>query len=421
MKLKRLARLAALLPVAPCLSCGASSAPEQEPIAQPAFEELSDEFSPEAAWSHLRALAEIGPRVSGSLAAAEARGYLEHALIRAGAKLIAETTPGSASGAPPVAVAETPGSSESPANPPGTPTPSIPEAGAQAAATPATPDAPAPPAPTQSPEPTPVAVSTLDPINVIAEIPGSSSSDLVLLMAPYDSRAISGIRFAGVNDGASGAAVLLELARVLARQPLPHAVRFVFTDGDVDPDGTASLRGSRAHAARAKAEGSLARTRLAVFTNRVCDTDLHVARDLLSHRQYRESFWDAALRLGLSDHFEQTSFESPKAGHHALRALNFIQVVSLQDTSFGGGEPPGAFANSEQDDLSHCAPESLEIVGRVMLEGLRAITAQLHKLDRYAAAPLAQFREEWAVNGGVPRVVLPASPQPSPGAPARAE
>ena len=134
---------------------------------------------------------------------------------------------------------------------------------------------------------------------MIAEIPGESSQDYLLLMAPYDSRAIPGIRFVGVNDGASGAAVLLEIARVIGRKPLHYTLRLLFTDGDVDPDGTLSLRGSRAYAAGSKADGSLARTRLAVQVNRVCDTDLHIARDLLSHRQYRESFWDAALRLGL--------------------------------------------------------------------------------------------------------------------------
>jgi hypothetical protein len=426
MKLKRLAALAALLPVSPFVSCGASIAPEQVSPPELNFDALSDEFAPEAAWRHLRALAEIGPRVSGSLAAAEARGYLELSLVRSGAKLVAGTAPlsppESAAVTPPAAVAEAPAASEAAATSGAAAVPETPNAAGEKAAIPSPPATAAASAPTEksAPKPPGDAIQTPDPINVIAEIPGESSQDYLLLMAPYDSRAIPGIRFVGVNDGASGAAVLLEIARVIGRKPLPYTLRLLFTDGDVDPDGTLSLRGSRAYAAGSKADGSLARTRLAVQVNRVCDTDLHIARDLLSHRQYRESFWDAALRLGLADHFEQASFESPKAGHHALRALGFIQVVSLQDTSFGGGEAPGAFANSEQDDLSHCAPESLEIAGRVMLDGLRAIAAQLHKIDRYAATPLAQFREQWAVNVGAPRVVLPASPQP-PGAPAAAQ
>jgi Zn-dependent M28 family amino/carboxypeptidase len=256
-----------------------------------------------------------------------------------------------------------------------------------------------------------------DPVNVLAEIPGESEQ-VILLMAPYDSRALPGIRFLGLNDGASGAALLLEVARVLASRPLPYTTWLLFLDGEAaGSDGEPGLNGSRVFAAQAKADGSLSRMRLALYTNRVCDADLRIARDLFSHRQYRDAFWDAALRLGFSDHFEQDAFQSPKAGHLAFRAAGFVQIIALQDTSFGGGDPPGAFANSEQDNLEHCAPESLEIVGRVILEGLDEISARLRKIDRFASSPMAQFREEWSRSLEVEAVVAPASPQtPAPGA-----
>ena len=38
--------------------------------------------------------------------------------------------------------------------------------------------------------------------------------------------------------------------------------------------------------------------RLMVVMNRVCDSDLRVARDLHSHRLYREEFFKAAVRTG---------------------------------------------------------------------------------------------------------------------------
>ena len=41
----------------------------------------------------------------------------------------------------------------------------------------------------------------------------------ILIIAAYDTRAFSNIRFVGANDGASGPAILLELARVLSLNP----------------------------------------------------------------------------------------------------------------------------------------------------------------------------------------------------------
>ncbi len=59
--------------------------------------------------------------------------------------------------------------------------------------------------------------------NVIAEKPGSSA-DVVLIGAHVDSKPPS----PGANDNASGCAVTLELARLLAEAPVTPTVRFVF-------------------------------------------------------------------------------------------------------------------------------------------------------------------------------------------------
>ena len=68
--------------------------------------------------------------------------------------------------------------------------------------------------------------------NLSAIIPGARSQDRFLLVAPFDSRSYDDFEFIGANDGASGAAVVLEIARAIAAAPLPYATEIVFLDGE---------------------------------------------------------------------------------------------------------------------------------------------------------------------------------------------
>lgn len=76
----------------------------------------------------------------------------------------------------------------------------------------------------------------------------------VLIVAAYDTRAFSTIHFLGANDGASGPAMLLELARVLSLNPkLAERVELLFADAS-EPrqqfSPTDGLAGSRHYLAR---------------------------------------------------------------------------------------------------------------------------------------------------------------------------
>jgi hypothetical protein len=103
---------------------------------------------------------------------------------------------------------------------------------------------------------------------------------------------------------------------------------------------------------------------------------------------YREEFWAAAQRLGHGAAFPaRAEYETPSASHQALADGGLRRVVALVDSSFGGGEPPGVLAGTEDDDLAHCSAASLGVVGEVVLEGLSSISARLAKVDRFAASP----------------------------------
>jgi len=228
--------------------------------------------------------------------------------------------------------------------------------------------------------------------NLSAIIPGTRSQDRFLLVAPFDSRSYDDFEFIGANDGASGAAVVLEIARSIAADPLLYAAEIVFLDGESSfpsPDGQgASYQeiGSFGLASRIQ-EAGISEVRMMVYLNRVGDADLRIARDLMSHRIYREEFWKAAAALNRTHAFPRdAAFENAGVAHRYFVQIGLRQIVSIVDTSFGGDQPPGLYAGSEQDTIERCSPESLETVGVVVLEALDAISERLGKIDRFAGS-----------------------------------
>src|SRR4051812_12042676 len=91
--------------------------------------------------------------------------------------------------------------------------------------------------------------------NVVGTVPGRDPSRTVVVGAHYDSKDIPGFR--GANDGGSGTAAVVQLARQLKPHTIGPTVKFVLFDGEESPRGvpdaqflTYGLRGSKV-AARA--------------------------------------------------------------------------------------------------------------------------------------------------------------------------
>lgn len=297
-----------------------------------------EDFSPERAWGHLEALTAIGPRASGTQGAARARAYIVDQLDEVGLEVEEQTF-------------------------------------------------------TVSFESD---LADLEMVNLLVTIPGASD-DLFVLATPYDTRYFSSFRFVGANAGGSGAALLLELARVIAKYPLPYTTRLAFLDAEAplgrgaEEDLEGALLGSTTLARSWQAADVLPRIRLLVYLDRVGDADLKISRDLYSHRPYREIFWDSGAELGYTDAFEPARpYESPRGGHHAFLETGVRRVTAVVDLSFGGEEPPGLYANTEDDTIERCSPESFDAVGRVTLLSLDTIGERLAKVDRFSGAPLQE-------------------------------
>jgi hypothetical protein len=306
-------------------------------------------FSSERAWGHLEALVAIGPRVTGSEESVRARAYILDHLSKLDLKVETHATI----------------------------------------------------------VPIPPDFKVGLPVeNLIAVIPGASE-DLVILAAPYDTPAVDDPEYVGANEGASGAALLLELARVIAEKPLPYTTWIVFLDGEAplstaDPARPAvGLLGSRAFASSLAEHELVRRVRLAVVFLRVGGDDLRIARDLNSHRMYREEFFTAAKITGHTDAFRSRQlFESPTAAHQSFLGHGLRRVVVLSDSSVASEDESGEPRNDRADTLENCSPESLEAVGDVTLVALDRITTRLAKIDRFSESPFKDSDEALEVPVG---------------------
>jgi len=208
-------------------------------------------------------------------------------------------------------------------------------------------------------------------INLIGTQQGSGP-ETVLLSAHYDTKNIPGIRFLGANDGASGVALLLELARVLGPHPGRLTRKLLFFDGE-EAFGesitvTDGLYGSTALAQRMYLDGSLRSVRALVNFDMIGDRDLNLAVDLRSSERLRRivsevdpTLVDASQQLALVD------------DHVAFIERGVPDVLGLIDFQFGARFAPGPRWHTEADDLSSVSADSLNRMGRLAIELLRRI------------------------------------------------
>jgi glutaminyl-peptide cyclotransferase len=203
--------------------------------------------------------------------------------------------------------------------------------------------------------------------NVVATIPGSRRGT-VLLGAHHDTKDIPG--FVGANDGASGVAVLLELARVLPKPYPGPSVTLVFFDGEEAP-GSQQFeqhgdRGSRQFVRYARRGGrrqgapALARIRAMYLLDMVGDCSLQVPREASSDRDLYRRLQGAAFG-GITGQIldDHTPFE--QAG---------VPAVDVIDFTYGPGATPGAWWHTTEDRLDKVCPGSLGQAGEAIAGAL---------------------------------------------------
>ena len=200
--------------------------------------------------------------------------------------------------------------------------------------------------------------------NVIARLPGRRP-EVVVLAGHYDTKLFNSFRFVGANDGGSSAALLIELARRLAKAPRDYTLWVVWFDGEEAREAwtaTDSLYGSRHLAAELAHAGRLPRA--LVLVDMIGDRDLNIRRDTYSTPWLTDILWSSAARLGYAKHF--LSDPLPVEDDHAPFLQAGVPAALLIDFDY----PPWHTAG---DTLDKVSARSLAIVGDVVLDALPSI------------------------------------------------
>jgi Zn-dependent M28 family amino/carboxypeptidase len=217
--------------------------------------------------------------------------------------------------------------------------------------------------------------------NVVASIPGSEPGAIVL-GAHHDTKTGVSPDFVGANDGASGVAVVLELARALAPQaplagPTVHLALFdaeeARGDRDFSEDGTRGSRQYVDYARNGAQQGSPApaEIRAMVLFDLVGDCDLQIPREAGSDPELYAEFARAARELSDDDSADPFEGEAPPVlDDHIPFLEEGIPAVDLIDFAYGPGPSPGEWWHSPEDTLDKVCPASLEAVGEAALIAL---------------------------------------------------
>lgn len=165
----------------------------------------------------------------------------------------------------------------------------------------------------------------------------------------------------GAHDGASGVAVLLELARVFSEHQPGYGVDIVLFDGEdfgSYGDNNSWAIGSREFA---QTQAHLFQPEYAILLDMIGDREQQIYKEQISLRyapQLVDKIWKTAGNLGITEFIPSPGYEI--IDDH-LRLLNVgIPCVNIIDFDY-------EYWHTIEDTPDKCSATSLENVGRVLL------------------------------------------------------
>jgi len=197
--------------------------------------------------------------------------------------------------------------------------------------------------------------------NVVGTVPGREPGYIVV-GAHYDTKDIPG--FLGANDGASGTAVVTQLARTIERPR--HTIKFILFDGEESPRGTPNqlfaqkgLRGSKVAAPRYRD------ARAMVLLDFVGDRRLSIPRDGFSNADLWRRLRAAAREVGVGRHFPAQTQGSIQDDHVPFLREG-VPAIDLIDFDF-------PCWHLRCDDLSNVSERSLDVTGETVYRLLASL------------------------------------------------
>lgn len=208
------------------------------------------------------------------------------------------------------------------------------------------------------------------PVTLIQNIIGKrevNNGPLIMIAAHYDSRLFADqdadsvkklLPVPGANDGASGVAVLLELARVLP-QNLDKNIWLVFFDAEDQGriDNWDWILGSTS-----MANNLYKQPDQLILLDMIGDENLNVFYEKNSDNQLREEIWQVASQLGFEENFIQQEKFSMLDDHIPFIKKG-VKAVDIIDFDY-------PYWHTSQDTLENISADSLYKVGTTLYHWL---------------------------------------------------
>ena len=175
----------------------------------------------------------------------------------------------------------------------------------------------------------------------------------------------------GANDGGSGVAVLLEIARLLSAKPAPVTVDLVFLD--LEDMGNINDLPFSIGATEFVSKNRFYRPDAGVVVDMVCDRNLVIPREKFSHRyapDLQNHIWQIAKRQGASAFVDRDGTFVDDDHLPFIKAG--LPVVVLVHWPFPD------FWHTTGDTIEQCSAESLQQVGDVISELIYTGPAKLN-------------------------------------------
>jgi len=213
-------------------------------------------------------------------------------------------------------------------------------------------------------------------VNLIARFGGSDKTQQFIVCSHYDTKFFDTIRFVGASDGASSTGALMELSRVLAKDPaLARQVELVFFDGEeaivqfTPPDAEAAdgLYGSRYFGRNLRETHRNEQFKAGVLWDMIGKKNLSITLSQDSPSQLTQAIFAAADQLKVRDHFG--FFNRTILDDHVPLNQSKIPTIDLIDFDY-------VYWHTADDTPDKLSPESLQIVGAVTLRWLKQETGK---------------------------------------------
>jgi len=222
-------------------------------------------------------------------------------------------------------------------------------------------------------------VKNAEATNIIASF-NPKNNNRILLCAHYDSRKIAekdsdpekrNNPIAGADDGASGTAALIEIARILSLNPIGVGIDIVLFDAEDQGDSNGSTD-TWCLGSQYWSKNPHKRNYNAAFGILL---DMIAAEGAVFNKEgwsmqyaseYVNKIWKLAQAMGYGDLFQNKTIGGITDDHYYININLGIPTVDIINTSGGGSGSFGKYHHTHEDDISVINKRNLKITGQVV-------------------------------------------------------